>query len=307
MRRELRFEVMGCSAVVSVVGGPGDLVEHARTLLTQLHARWSRFESSSEISQLNDADGQLCIVAPHTFELISTAIDGWHLTDGRFDPTILDALRGAGYRSPWAEGASWFTEPAAVPSPGCADIDLHPTVWGVRLPRRVRIDLGGVAKGFAADLTAAAMLDRGADGALVSIGGDVVVAGTSPNESGWLIEIGPASKASDHPVTIRLASGAVCTSSSSRRRWTTEVGESHHIIDPASGLPTQGHLVSATAVARGGAGAEIAATAALLARSTGTTTLDGLGLPGVVVDQRGRVTSNRFFDRLCTEPLQRAS
>lgn len=298
---------MGSTAVVGVVGGSALLLERTRALLDELHTRWSRFDPASEISRLNTADGRLCIVSPQTFELISTAVDGWHLTGGRFDPTVLDAVCGAGYRSSWSQGVHWNGDDHTTPSPGCGDIALHPTVCGIQLPQGVHLDVGGIAKGYAAELAASLVIEQGAAGALVSIGGDIVVRGEAPRLDGWAIEVVPASTEVGRVVTIRLAEGAVCTSSTGKRRWATASGTAHHVIEPSSGRSSSTPLLSATAVARGGAGAEIAATAALVAGPKAMSSLGCLGLPGMVVDGQGRVTSNRGFDRLLTNPVRHAS
>src|SRR5205823_12459012 len=66
---------------------------------------------------------------------------------------------------------------APAPSPGCGDIDLDPQACALRLPDGVQLDLGGIAKGHTADLVVDELMDRGASGAVISVGGDVRVTG----------------------------------------------------------------------------------------------------------------------------------
>ena len=144
---------MGTDAHVIVVGAPG-LLDGAQARLEQLEARWSRFRDTSELSRLNAANGAPVVVSPDTFALLVLARDAWHRTGGAFDPTVLRALESAGYDRDFAsvERASPVAPGDALPAPGCDGIELDRLVRSVRLPRGTTIDLGGIGKGYAADL-----------------------------------------------------------------------------------------------------------------------------------------------------------
>src|SRR5262249_21423701 len=91
------FRVMGTRARILVVGGPDDLAARGEALTRQLEARWTRFDGSSELMQLNAAGGRPVRVSEPTFALVARAVDAWARTGGLFDPTGLDALDAAGY------------------------------------------------------------------------------------------------------------------------------------------------------------------------------------------------------------------
>jgi len=95
-RRSGTFRVMGTTAHVVVLGG-GPGVEQCRRRLGELERRWSRFLPDSELSRLNDAAGSGVQVSPQTAALVDRAVRAWRATSGRFDPTVLHALRAAGY------------------------------------------------------------------------------------------------------------------------------------------------------------------------------------------------------------------
>ena len=154
-----------------------------------MERRWSRFLPTSELSRLNAAAGKPVIVSADTFSVIKSAVDAWEQTDGCFDPTIHDALCAIGYDRTFAEVAPAPRPGDGAAPPGCADIELDPHLCAVRLPDGVRLDLGGIAKGAAADLVVSRLLDAGADGACVNIGGDIRVEGTAPTDAGWIIDI----------------------------------------------------------------------------------------------------------------------
>ena len=89
---------MGTTAHVIVTDGAPGLADRAVARLEELEARWSRFRPDSEISRLNERPGVPVVVSPETYQLIERALDGWRLTAGRFDPTLLRELRGGGVR-----------------------------------------------------------------------------------------------------------------------------------------------------------------------------------------------------------------
>ena len=105
-----------------------------------------------------------------------------------FDPTVLAAVRAAGYDRSFDDLPQISILDAVAPPPGCDGIEVDTRLDLVRLPAGVGIDPGGIGKGLAADLVATAAVDLGADGAMVSLGGDLRVAGTPPPE-GWEIEL----------------------------------------------------------------------------------------------------------------------
>ena len=218
------------------------------------------------------------MVSSSTALLIDLSERAREMTGGLFDATLLDALEVAGY-----DRSFELLEPA-VDLDGCSatgapvlpeglphldtarrpSIEADPRTGLVRLPRGVRIDPGGIGKGLAADLVAGWLLDRGATGSLVSVGGDLRVGGAPPVD-GWEIEL-------DHhvvaPARINLRYGAVATSTRLRRRWRTADGTAHHVIDPRTGRPSNGPVVAVSVVAAEAWWAEAIATAVLIGHLT---------------------------------------
>ena len=276
LSRETVGAVMGTTAHVVALGA-GD-IEGALDELRGLEALWSRFIETSELSRLGRLDGAPAVVSPHTALLIEMSERARELTGGLFDATLLDALESAGYDRTFellepvadldggsAIGAAVMPEgPPRVDPTRRPSIEADPRTGLVRLPRGVRIDPGGIGKGLAADLVAGWLVDRGASGALVSVGGDLRVGGTPP-ANGWEIEL-------DHhvvtPARINLRSGAVATSTRLRRRWRTVDGTAHHIIDPRTGRPSSGPVVAVSVVAAEAWRAEAIATAVLIGHLT---------------------------------------
>jgi thiamine biosynthesis lipoprotein ApbE len=254
----------------------------------------SRFRDDSELSRLLAPSGpKEAVVSPLLAQALATALRAAEITDGAVDPTVGEAVRGAGYT---VDFGSLAPDGAPIdllvrPVPGWRLIRLYAASRRVEIPDGVEIDLGATAKALAADLGAAAARDTiGGGGVLVSLGGDVAVAGRTP-EDGWHVQIAEDSRA---PITrgaetIAIRSGGVATSSTTVRRWRRGGVELHHIIDPATGLPADGPWRTVSVVAGSCVDANIAATAAIVRGIAATAWLESAGLPARLVDRTGAV------------------
>jgi thiamine biosynthesis lipoprotein ApbE len=255
----------------------------------------SRFREDSELSRLQAGDGRReGTVSPLLAQALATAIRAAELTDGAVDPTVGEAVRSAGYNVDFdsvpSDGAPLAL--AVSPVPGWRRFRLFAATRRVEIDAGVEVDLGATAKALAADLAAAAALEamRGG-GVLVSLGGDVSVAGDAPRD-GWHIQIAEDSRAEITPdgETIAIRSGGVATSSTTVRRWRRGGVELHHIIDPATGLPAAGPWRTVSVVAGNCVDANIAATGAIVRGAAASAWLEQAGLPARLVDRSGAIT-----------------
>jgi thiamine biosynthesis lipoprotein len=262
-------------------------------LVRNVDAAANRFREDSELSRLNLTPDRAIVVSPLLSALIAAALRGARLTNGAVDPTVGSAIKLAGYDTDFAH----------VPADGMAidlvvsrvrgwqAIEFNEASRTVRLPRGVDLDLGATAKALTSDLAAAAALARiGGGGVLVSLGGDIAVAGEPPTR-GWLIQ---ASEDSGAPIqegeeTVSIKSGGMATSSTTVRKWTRGGVALHHIIDPATGLPSQGPWRTATVVAGTCVDANIASTAAIVMGPNAVGWLEASRLPARLVDRDGSV------------------
>jgi thiamine biosynthesis lipoprotein len=308
---ERLFKAMGTVARVIVVADHAERADHDRLLdqaearIEQLESRWSRFRPDSELCRLNAAAGHAAVVSRETFELVTRAVDAWFLTSGRFDPTILPALVHAGYDRTF-EDIEWTPDRHGIDlvggprlTPGCAEIILGHGTHSVSLPVGVQLDLGGIGKGYAADLVAAELLAAGAEGACVSIGGDMRCMGRPPWDEGWFVEIDDpfaAAANGDDPadaeplMRLALTEGAVVTTTRTKRAWVRDGRPAHHIIDPATGAPARTGLAAVTVLAAEAWWGEVFAKAAFLAGPVdGPDVLAKADVSGFLVDDGGEV------------------
>lgn len=277
-----------------VVDAPSGSTTRAMERIVELERRWSRFTAASDITRINRAGGDEVPVSGDTVVLVAAMVEGWRSSAGRFDPTTLPDLVGAGYARSVVDGRPAAPLPAtARRGADLGRIVLDPVASTVRVPAGTVLDPGGIGKGLAADLVATDLLAVGARGALVSIGGDLVVAGTPPHGDRWAIDVEDPMTPGTALLTIHLDRGGVATSSTRSRRWRVRGAPHHHLIDPATGRSARTDLVAATVVASTAWQAEVAATSALLlGRGAGLADLATQGLAGVLVGRDGTVVTS---------------
>lgn len=261
---ERRIAVMGTTAHIIVVGASPALADRAAEELRSLEARWSRFLPDSEISRLNQSAGTALAVSADTRRLVATAIEAWMRTDGRFDPTVLSAMRANGYDRTYEQLQSEagrdpsVTSARAGAAPGCAGIVVHNGHGTVRLDPGVGFDPGGIGKGLAADIVVERILAGGAKGVLVNVGGDLRVEGAAPEGELWVVSVREPTVSDGEIVRIGLIRGALATSTTRRRRWSSGGSERHHLLDPRTGDPLRETFQLVGAVAEEGWWAEAA-------------------------------------------------
>ena len=262
------FRSMGCDVVLP----PGVAASDVHTLFDERDRRFSRFIESSELNRVNAAPRGVAIVSAELASMLTLALDAARATGGLVTPAVGGAMLAAGYDrdftllSPDGEPV----EPAAVPS-------IDSMVLRGRILLRVEpltLDLNGVVKGRTVD-DALELLGEG----WVSAGGDLAT--TSPIVVGL-----PGGD------TISLDRGGLATSSVTRRSWLRGGRRQHHLIDPASGLPSRARWRDVTVAAPTCLIADVAAKAALLLDAAGPAWLDERGLAGRFVDHDGAVSTN---------------
>lgn len=292
-----RFRAMG-SDVVVVIEGSERLSRHAETRINQLEQAWSRFIDDSDISMLNRT-GAWRRVGPDTILLFERAVTAWEVTSGAFDPTVLPSLVASGYcesRTEQPGRTVLASPPSRRPSPGMARIEIDPAHSRIHVPEDVGFDPGGIGKGLAADIVAESLVASGAHAAMVAVGGDIRIAGDAPRD--WTVEVESPFDPSETIATLRLLTGAVCTSSVRAKTWVHDAEAVHHIIDPATGHPASSSIVSATVIAADAWIAEALCKAAIM-----TEPLDAIafcrsrGVEAIIVDIEGVVRTTDTIAR----------
>jgi thiamine biosynthesis lipoprotein ApbE len=254
----------------------------------------SRFRADSEISALNII-GQTTSqqISPLLAEAIAVALRAAELTDGDVDPTVGAAMSAIGYDRDFERIDR--TGPAAPLTvrtvPGWREVRLEGRT--LTMPAGVQLDLGATAKAWAADRSAARIARQAGCGVLVSLGGDIAVAGPAPR-GGWRIRVQDVTGAPDETpegpyALIAIRDGGLATSSTKARRWQRGGDVLHHILDPRTGLPAEPVWRTVSVAAGTCADANAASTAAVIRGRAALGWLARLGLPARLVDATGVV------------------
>ncbi len=265
------FRAMNTDILLAAEGGQaclGRAFEHIRAFVRTSEARFTRFSEQSELARLNRSAGTWFHASDELYEIVHQARDLHVETGGLFDPSILDALERAGYDRSMdeviAHGVTHIhrTVPREVPKFGQVEFDPHK--GAILLPAKMRIDLGGIAKGWIAE-RATELLAAFSDTCAVNAGGDLYAVGKP--EGGWEIALEDPRNPERALAILRTGPGAVATSSVTRRRWDVGGHTMHHLIDPRRGAPAETDWLSVTVIAPHATVAEVYAKALLIAGS----------------------------------------
>ena len=262
----------------------------ARAEVAALDEACSRFRDDSELAALNAAAGHgPRAVSPLLFEAIEVALDAAAETDGLVDPTVGAALRRLGYDRDFAVVASAGPKPTfeLVPATGWRSVRLHREARAVSLRRGTELDLGATAKALAADRIARSVATQTDEPVLVSLGGDLALAGAP--EGGWAVRVADSSRAQSGGQIVALATGGLATSSTTVRRWRAGGIEHHHLVDPRTGAAAPVHWRTASVAAGTCVAANTAATAAIVLGAEAPAWLDERGLAARLVRADGTV------------------
>jgi thiamine biosynthesis lipoprotein len=267
LARYSRSEVhMG--VVFEVVLYAGDAAE-ADAALSKAMARiatldnlLSDYDPESELSKLSEtstvqggppaAEFPAVKLSDELWTVLSVSQELSSASDGAFDVTIGPLTKL------WRRARRWKelpeTEPlaAARASVGYQFLKLDPQACTARLQKpNMRLDLGGVAKGYAADEAVRSVVGCGCSRVLVRASGDIAAADPPPGQQGWKVGIAPLNP--DDPPTrfIELAHKAVSTSGDARQHLIVNGRRYSHIIDPRSGTPVSGRSSVSVIAPRG--------------------------------------------------------
>lgn len=287
------FPAFGSNAVLAVTerGALAMARRAVQEVVEQIDLACSRFREDSEIAALTRAGGGPVEVSALLFEAVSAAVRAARLTDGDVDPTLGSALRALGYDRDFDEVRRGPPARVRVSTvPGWQALSLDERGCTIRVPPGVELDLGATAKALAADRAAAAAHAATGAGALVSLGGDIALAGEPP-AAGWRVRVTDDHRAGIAAAGqwITLRTGGLATSSTEVRRWLTDQGPAHHLLDPATGRPAEPVWRTVSVCAGTCLDANTASTAAIVRGARAPAWLEELGLPSRLVTIAGTV------------------
>jgi thiamine biosynthesis lipoprotein len=264
------FPAMGTVAEIAVVAEDGDAqrayaaIDAACAALRDVERRMTRFRDDSEVGRANlGAVRDSVAISPDTAAVLEEALRWAEASDGAFDPCLGRAIElwNVAYRRepPPAEAVR------AVAGRGlwrALDLDTRAGRERVRFGNTdVRLDLGGIAKGFGVDRAAAALRERGIERALVNVGGDLYALGASEDGDPWRVGVQRPDDPSRISETLLVADAAIATSGDYLQYFEHAGRRYHHLLDPMTGAPRATPVRSVTIQAATCLAADAAATA----------------------------------------------
>ena len=290
------FAAMGGTVEIQLVGGALPDAMRLQALFAAHERTMSRFLPDSELSALNRSAPRPFQASPLLFDVVSESV-GWAcITEGVFDPTVIDVLEAVGYDRPFdllAPSRAAVLERPKTCTGRWRAIALDYDHEIIDLPAGVRIDLGGIGKGYSVDRAIAA-LGPGAN-AIVNASGDLYAAGDGPEGEGWYVGVQDPFDTTGDVAILNVNDRAVATSGSIKRHWTAGDARYHHLIDPRTGGSSAGDLATVTVVAPTATQADVLAkTAFLLGAHEGLRFVErSVGAAAIAITAQGDVLTSR--------------
>ena len=297
--RSLEFQAMGSHMLAAVdndSAAAGERLASVPQWFGVWEDRLSRFRDESELSALNRSSGEPTEVSEVLWDALQASLAAARFSEGLVSPTLAAWVEAAGYDRTFEDLEETAAHPTPVPAPAVAagaGLELDSASRRITLTDGRRLDLGGTAKGWAADRAAHRL--RALGPCLVDAGGDVAVHGPRQDGSGWAVGISDPFHPGESLDLLRLTRGGVATSGRDFHRWKRQGKWQHHILDPRTGLPAETDVLTATVIAPNTVQAEAAAKVAIILGSERALTWldDHPQLAGLLVLEDGTVRRSR--------------
>ncbi len=251
----------------------------------------SRTQEDSDVWRINHAEGKPVTVSDDTITILETARKISELSNGAFDVTIAPASTLWDFTS----GESVLPDAAALEAAAekvdYSKIEIDGST--VTLPKGMMIDLGGIAKGYAADKVKEYLEGRGIESAILSFGGNIVAIGLKPGGKPWKVGIQDIDKPTGaYMLVSKNFGGSTVTSGIYERGFDLDGVRYHHLLDPGTGWPVQNELAAVTIFSDSSLMGDALSTAAfVLGTEKGGELIESLdGVEALFVDRDRNIT-----------------
>lgn len=248
---ELRFKAMGTKFHVIVPRADDGLLQNVENRVRELEGKWTRFSNDSELMGLNRSAGTPNFVSKETALLLKAMERGFKISDGAFNPTLLNEMNKLGYTTSLSDNkkkAVLFD-----------DRRIHMNAFQIKIqdrfveiPADMALDAGGIGKGLAADIIGQELEETGIPDYLINAGGDLFASGFSPDGTSWTIKIENPLNPEEGIARVQLYRGGLATSSQLKRRF----NDQGHLLNPYE-VSKVGEIISVTVIAGTAADAEV--------------------------------------------------
>lgn len=252
MAYQIEFHAMGTQILVDLDSSEPDasVLKQVPVWFEAWEQTLSRFRPDSELNQFNQSSGKPFKMSQTCWEVMELSIQVENETEGLVTPTILQSLEMAGYdrsfdglpsdqEGPVFNGSQFGTLSETVIFNQNEQIAL--------LPPGLRIDFGGVAKGWAVQQAMLRLAKYGP--VMVNGGGDIAISQPLKDGSPWPIGVENPFNQDEEQILFSVTSGGIATSGRNRRKWMKNGQWQHHLIDPRLSMPAESDVMTATVIA----------------------------------------------------------
>lgn len=228
-----------------------EVLDKAFDKLNDINVKMNASDENSEISSISKQAGEGYVkVSDDTYYVIKKGIEFSKLTDGKFDITVGPLVKLWGIISPNPHIPSAQELAATLPLIDYKNVLMDDVNKSVMLKvKGMSLDLGGIAKGYAADAVSKVLQENGVKHAIIDLGGNVITLGSKPDGSNWRIGIqDPDSERGDYLGIVSVTNKAVVTSGIYERYFEKDGKRYHHIMDTKTGFPVDNTLASVTII-----------------------------------------------------------
>lgn len=249
-KKEIFFKSLGTNCSFIIYGKNDNYaIEAGKVELKRIEETFSVYNKSSEIGHLNEISGDFFKVSKESFWLIDKSTFYSNITEGFFDITIRPLVKL------WSIGKDNFNIPRDREIKKTKNlvnykaIELNKSSLEIRLYKNQELDLGAIAKGYAADKVKDIFINLGITSAIINLGGNIVLIGSKESKEPWTIGIqNPFGERGDYIGTIRLIDKSIVTSGCYERFSIRNNEIYSHIINPKTGYPISGEILSISIV-----------------------------------------------------------
>lgn len=238
------------------------LLEKGFSLCRQYEELFSKTRENSDIYCINHSKGEAVCVSDETIQVLKEALHFGTCTNGLFDISIgavnnLWDFSGESVDVPAKndiQAACEFTDYTRIVISGNA----------VSVPEGMKLDLGGIAKGYIGDKLKEFYVEQGVTSALLNLGGNIICIGNPPDKDNFVIGIKQPFSENHSITSIKVKNTSIVTSGIYERYFETDGQLYHHILDPSTGYPVQTDLYSVTILAENSMRADAISTSCLM-------------------------------------------
>ncbi|TCO79977.1 FAD:protein FMN transferase [Marinisporobacter balticus] len=228
-----------------------EIIQECFKRISEIEEKMSVNIENSEVNKINDhTQKEFISVSKDTSEVLNASLKYAKLSNGAFDPTIGKLVEL------WGIGKENFR----VPKKAEIDEVLRYVDYQLLINNgenkfklakdHMRIDLGGIAKGYAGDEVYKIIKKNSVEGAIINLGGNIIALGTKIDGSNWRIGIqDPFEPTGTHIGVVEASDKAIVSSGNYERFSIVNEKRYHHIIDPKTGYPSENGIISATIIA----------------------------------------------------------